>query len=308
MAITKIGHAALAVTDLDAAVDHYTANVGLSVTARRDGEAYLRTPGDQDHHSILLRQSDRAGLDSFGIKVGHPDDLEELERLAERAGASVRRAPAGEQLGLGEAVVFRLPSEHEVWAYHDVENIGWSGGMDNPDPVPPDETVGSLQAQRLDHVAICAPDQDDLVKFLTEVLDFDTSEVVFDPEGRKQVAFMYCTNTMHDIAVLPGPGAGLHHVSFVADSRSAIVRGVELLRHRGVPTMNYGMSRHGISGATTTYFHDPSGVRNELFYGPYFTPGAVGKVAAIDWEITELARGVFYYENELDMPFLTEVT
>lgn len=308
MAVTKIGHAALAVTDLEAAVGHYTNVLGLSVTDRREGEAYLRIPGDQDHHSILLRQSDRAGLDSFGVKVTHPDDLEELERLTERAGATVRRAPAGEQLGLGEAVVFRLPSQHEVWAYYEVDNIGWAGGMDNPDPVPPDETAGTLQAQRLDHVALCAPDSDELSKFLTEVLDFDSSEVVIDPEGRKQVAFMYCTNTMHDIAILPGPGAGLHHVSFVADSRSAIVRGVEILRHRGIPTMSYGMTRHGISGATTTYFHDPSGVRNELFYGPYLTPGVPGKVPAVDWELAELGRGVFYYENELDMPFMTAVT
>lgn len=308
MAVTKVGHVALAVTDLKAAIDHYVNLVGMSITGRREGEAYLRMPGDQDHHSLVLHQSDRAGLDSFGIKLGDIADLAEIETLAERAGAAVRRIPAGTQLGLGEAVAFRLPSGHEVWAYHDVENLGWAEGMDNPDPVHTDETANTLRAQHLDHVALCAPDAEDLSKFLTEVLDFDSSEVVVTPEGRTAIAFMYCTNTMHDVAILPGPSAGMHHVSFYGPSRAGIVAGADMLKHRGVPTMNYGMTRHGIAGVTTTYFHDPAGVRNELFYGPYPTPGVPGAVPPIEWEIAELGRGVFYYENELDMPFLTEVT
>lgn len=308
MAVTKIGYAALAVTDLEAALEHYIGTVGLSLTERVGDEAYLRTPGDQDHHSLVLRQSDHAGLDRFGIKVGHPGDLADIERLAERAGATVRRIAAGTEAGVGEVVAFTLPSEHEVWAYHSIQNVGFAEGMANPDPVPADATAATIKAQRLDHVALCAPDTDDLSDFLVEVLDFDASEVVVTPEGKKAVAFMYCTNSMHDIAIVPGPGAGLHHVSFYGESRAGVVRAADLLRHRDIPTMNYGLTRHGIAGVTTTYFHDPAGVRNELFYGPYATPGAQGVVPPIEWEIAELGRGVFYYENELDMPFMTNVT
>jgi catechol 2,3-dioxygenase len=308
MAVTKIGYAALAVTDLENALDHYTNNVGLYLSDRTENQAYLRTPDEQDHHSLVLRQSDRAGLDRFGIKVGEPDDLAEIETLAERAGAQVRRLPAGAEPGIGEVVAFTLPSEHEVWAYHDVQVVGLAGGMDNPDPIEPDDTAGTIRAQHLDHVALCAPDTDDLSKFLVEVLDFAESEVVVTPEGRKAVSFMYCTNSMHDVAIVPGPGAGLHHVSFYGESRAAIVRAADLLRHRDIPTMNYGLSRHGIAGVTTTYFYDPSGIRNELFFGPYATPGAPGMVPALEWEIAELGRGVFYYENEVDGPFMTTAT
>ena len=64
----------------------------------------------------------------------------------------------------------------------------------------------------------------------------------------------------------------------------------------------------GIGGFTTTYFHDPAGIRNELFSEPYPTPGAPGLVEPIEWTVDDFARGVFYYECELDQAFLTEVT
>jgi catechol 2,3-dioxygenase len=195
-----------------------------------------------------------------------------------------------------------------VWAYHEVENLGWAEGMTNPDPVPDDSTAGTMRANRLDHVALCATDTEELAGFLTEVLDFDASEVLIGPDGRQVASWMYCTNTMHDVAIVPGPEGGLHHVAFYADSRAAVVNGIDLLRHRGVPTMNFGLSRHGIAGVTTTYFHDPAGIRNELFYGPYPTPGVPGQVPPVQWEMPDFARGAFYYENELDHDFMTEVT
>jgi catechol 2,3-dioxygenase len=165
-----------------------------------------------------------------------------------------------------------------------------------------------MRASRLDHVALCAADTEELAGFLTEVLDFDASEVLIGPDGRQVASWMYCTNTMHDIAIVPGPETALHHVSFYADSRAAVVNGIDLLRHRGVPTMNFGLSRHGIAGVTTTYFHDPSGIRNEFFFGPYATPGVPGQVPPVVWEMADFARGAFYYENEVDQDFMTEVT
>lgn len=308
MAITKVGHVALRVTDLSDAVQHYTEVVGLVESFEKDDEVYLRAPGDQDHHAVVLRQADDAGLDSFGLKFGSLGDLEELEDAAAKAGATTRRASAGEQQGLGEAVIMDLPSGHEVWAYHDVENVGWSGGMENPQELSPSELRASLRAQRLDHVAICVPDVGELSSFLREVMDFESSEVLLDPTGAEVANWMYCTNTMHDIALLPGPPAALHHISFHTDDRQTVVEAADRLKQADVPTLAFGLTRHGIGGFTTTYFHDPAGIRNELFSEPYPTPGAPGLVEPIEWTVDDFARGVFYYECELDQAFLTEVT
>src|SRR3989442_792680 len=115
MAVTQVGRVVLTVTDLDEAVRHYTETMGLSVTTRRDGEAYLRLPGDQDHHNLVLQQSDRASLASFGIKMSDPGDLEELELVAGRAGADVRRVSGGQHPRVREAGVLRLPLHDQVW-------------------------------------------------------------------------------------------------------------------------------------------------------------------------------------------------
>lgn len=308
MAVIKVGHVALTVTDLDEAIRHYTEVVGLAVTTRRDREAYLRAPGDQDHHCIALHASDDARLLGVGLKLGSASDLEELEIAAGKAGATVRRISAGERVGIGEAVTFGLPSGQQVWAYHEVQNLGWAEGMQNPDPVAPDTTAGSLRGQRLDHIALGAPDTGDVHQFMTEVLDFQSAELLVGPDGRPAGAWMCCGNTLHDIAFIPGPPGSFHHAAFYAENQQSVISAPDLLRHRNVPVFAPGVSRHGVGGSNTTYFYDPSGHRNELFASPYVTHGAPGKIPAVEWSMNDFGRAVFYFENELDMAFLQATT
>lgn len=308
MAIIKVGHARLLVTDLDAAARYYTDTLGLLETGRRSGEIYLKAVGEQDHHCLVLQQSDRAGLAHLGFKVNRVDDLDHLERLAARAGSAVQRLAPGEELGLGEAIAFELPSGHRALAYFAVENRGWGEGMDDPDPVRGDLTGNSLRSNWFDHAAITVPDPQDFLDYLTEVLDFGVSEILLGPDQRCAAAWTYCSNTQHDLAIVPGPPGGLHHLSFYAESRAAVVAGADLLRSRRVPLMDFGLSRHGIAGVTTVYFHDPAGNRNELFYGPYPTPGVPGKVQPVVWRTQDFPRGAFYYENALDERFMSEIT
>lgn len=308
MAVTKVGHVALTVTELDEAVRHYTANVGLVLTRSDNGVAYLRAPGDQDSYCLVLQESESAQLARIGLKLSAVEDLEELESAAAAAGATVRRLSLGEEYELGEAVAFGLPSGQEIWAYHEIGNLGFLEGMSNPDPVASDRTIGTMRATRLDHIGIGAPDTSDVHKFLSEVLDFQSAELLMGPDGRPAGAWMSCGGTLHDIAITPGAPGSFHHAAFSAESQGALINGVDLLRHRDIPTFDYGLSRHGIGGVNTTYFHDPSGHRNELFADPYVTVGAPGKVPAVEWQMEDFGRAAFYFENELDMAFMSEAT
>lgn len=308
MAAIKVGHIDLTVTDLEESVRHYTDNVGLLVTKRDGSSVYLRAPGDQDSYCIRLRQSDSARLEAIALKMSHNDDLEELEIAAAKAGATIRRISAGEHPTLGEALEFGLPSGHVIRAYHEAEHIGWLEGMTNPDPVASDLTAGSLRAVRLDHVAIGAPDTADVHKFLSEVLDFQSAEILYGPDDKPLGAWMTCGGTLHDIAITPGGPSAFHHAAFAAASQGALIDGADLLKHRNVPTVDYGLTRHGIGGVNTIYFHDPSGHRNELFADPYVSLGAPGKVPEVSWNMESFARGAFYFENELDMAFMGETT
>lgn len=61
VAVTEIGHVVLGVTDFDGAVERYTEDLRVWVSGLGSGEAYLKLPGEQDAHCLVLRQADRAG-------------------------------------------------------------------------------------------------------------------------------------------------------------------------------------------------------------------------------------------------------
>ncbi|WP_322544776.1 VOC family protein [Rhodococcoides fascians] len=308
MSAIKVGHVALTVTDLEESLKHYTEVIGLVVTERNSSSAYLRAPGDQDSHCIAMRQDDSARLEAIALKMSHIDDLAELEAAAGNAGATITRVSAGERFGIGEAVEFGLPSGHVIRAYHEAEHVGWLEGMLNPHPVASDVTAGSMHALRMDHIAIGAPDTADVHKFLTEVLDFQSSEILYGPDEKPMGAWMTCGGTLHDIAITPGGPGAFHHAAFAAPSQGGLISGVDLLKHRDVPTVDYGLTRHGIGGVNTVYFYDPSGHRNELFADPYVSVGAPGKVPEVSWNMETFSRGAFYFENELDMAFMGQTT
>ena len=72
--VLRAGHVAIRVTDLDAAVTHYTDFIGLIETDRDDlGRVYLRAWDEHDHHSVVLREADAPGMDYMGFKV-HSDE------------------------------------------------------------------------------------------------------------------------------------------------------------------------------------------------------------------------------------------
>jgi catechol 2,3-dioxygenase len=293
--------------DLEAAERHYTDVIGLRVTGRRPGQVYLQAHESQDHHCIILNRSDRAGLDHAGFKVSDPEDLAEAQALAHQWGLATRRVPAGEIMGLSEGLQITLPSLHVLHLFHHSEHVGYSYGMTDPDPIL-DRVDGVGPVTHLDHLLVGGPEAEKTARFLTEALDFNISEVISGPDGAPFLFFTTVGNTMHNFAVGPGGPGALHHMAFYVADRADVIRRVDLLKHRGIATFKYGISRHGVAGVTTVYFHDPSGNRNEFQCGVYETPGIPGRVGRINWEAADIPRGVFYYENTLFEEFFTVQT
>ena len=88
--------------DVVEAVD--IAHPQLALVAGRDaaGRVYLKAWDERDHHSIVLRQADRAGLDFFGFKVAGSADLDRFEAELRDDGLKTERIPAGDLLETGE--------------------------------------------------------------------------------------------------------------------------------------------------------------------------------------------------------------
>jgi catechol 2,3-dioxygenase len=307
MAITRLGYASIRVMDLEVAERHYTEVIGLRVTGRRPGQVYLQAHEAQDHHCLVLNQSDRAGLEHLGFKVSDSEDLGEAEAAAARFNLTSRRVPEGGVLGQSEGLHIELPSGHVFHLFAHSEQVGYSYGMTDPDPVL-ERVDGVWPVTHLDHALVGGPDAAGSARFLVEALDFNVTERVCGPDGQPFIYFLTVGNTIHNVAIAPGPAGALHHLAFYVGDRADVIRRVDMLKHRGVATFKYGLSRHGVAGVTTVYFHDPSGNRNEFQCGVYESPGVPGRVGVVDWDAADIPRGVFYYENAVYDEFFTVVT
>ena len=308
MAVSRIGYVSLYVTDLDAAWRHYVEVVGLRQTGRdASGRIYLQAADNQDHHCLILTTAAHAGIDHVAFKVGEAQDLAEAQAAVQARGMTVRQVPAGDVLGAGAAIAFSLPSGQEMRLLHHLDKIGYATGMRNPNPVPPHGKPGA-RTTHLDHLLLAAERPADTAQFLIDVLDFNLSEQVTAPDGSVIAAFTTCGHTMHDLAVAPGPNGHLHHIAFGLESRSDVIGAVDIMKDAGTTMMEYGPTRHGVSGVTTIYFFDPAGNRNEVYNGAYQAGGVPGLVPPIVWQAQEFPRGAFYYENVVPESFFADVT
>lgn len=307
MAVSRFGYASINVTNIEAVEKHYTDVVGLRVTDRQGDKIYLQAMENQDHHCLILNPSDRACLDHFAFKVNDPNDLEEAESACVAWGLKTRFVEAGEIKGVGKSLAITLDSGQQLHLYYQIDKIGYAQGMENPSPAVPDGRKGG-KVSHLDHILINSEHPQATADFFIEVLDFSNSENILGPDGSPLALFLSCGHTMHDVAIGGGPNNAFHHMAFAVDNRSDVIEGVDILMENHTPTLEYGLSRHGISGVTTVYYHDPSGIRNEFYNGAYLAAGAPGWVEPIIWPMTEFPRGGFYYESAIPETFFGEVT
>lgn len=305
--ILRPGHVAIRVLDLDAAVRHYTSVVGLrEVTRDNRGRVFLKAWDEWEHHSVILREAEHAGIDYMGWRIISPEVMKQLSQRILDSGlcTECRWLPACDDPGTGERFSFVIPTGHTMELYAEKEIIPTEVGFTNPEPWPQHGIIG-MSPTRFDHCLLYGDDVDGTTKLFTEVLGFDLSEKVVDQDGNLVGVFFACGNKAHDVAFIRYPEKGkLHHISFYLDSWSDVLRAADLISMNNV-SLDIGPTRHGITRGTTIYFFDPSGNRNEVFCGGYIQ---YPDKPVIHWDLDELGKGIFYHARQLNEAFLTVVT
>ena len=133
--VMRPGHIQLRVLDLEESVDFYREVLGLVETGRDTaGRVYFKAWDERDHHSLILREADRAGMDYMGFKVRNRAALDQLEGDLQAFGVATERIAAGELLETGERVRFTLPTGHVMELYADKTDVGNGQPYTNPDP------------------------------------------------------------------------------------------------------------------------------------------------------------------------------
>lgn len=315
MALTGVlrpGHVALRVLELEPALKHYRDVLGLIEVARDDkGRVFLKAWDEHDHHSVVLREADEAGMDYMGWKVDSPATLKKLAADVEQSGLATEMSwiPAGEHPATGERFRFTIPTGHVMELFAEKEIIGNNCGTDgqdiNPDPWP--DGLKGIAPTRFDHCLLYGDDLDGTVKLFTEVLGFGIAEQVMLAGDKKFMigAFLSCSNKAHDVAFIRQPVKGkLHHASFELRSWEQVLRAGDILS-RTKTSIDIGPTRHGITRGETIYFFDPSGNRNEVFSGGYiYYPDK----PTITWYDESLGPAIFYHDRKLNEAFLSVFT
>jgi catechol 2,3-dioxygenase len=313
MAITGVlrpGHVQIRVLEMGPALKHYVDVLGLREVARenRTNRVFLKAWDEHDHHSVVLREADEAGMDLMGWKVDSPATLKKLAADIESSGlcTDLGWVDAGEQPGTGQMFRFTIPTGHVMEIYAERtrlgNNCGTAGEDVNPDPWPDGQR--GISPSRFDHCLLYGDDLDGTVKLFTQVLGFGIAEQVM--AGPDMIgAFLSCSNKAHDVAFIRQPVKGkFHHASFLLGSWEQVLRAGDILS-RTKTSIDIGPTRHGITRGETIYFFDPSGNRNEVFAGGYsYYPDK----PAITWHAEELGPAIFYHDRKLNEAFLSVFT
>ena len=306
MAMTGVlrpGFIQLKVLDMPAAIEFYTKRIGLhQVTEGSDGRVYLKAADEFDHHSIVLRRAEEAGVDLMAFKVRKDSDLDSYTKAVEEYGFPVDEVKAGEQPGIGRRIGFTIPTGHRIELFAHADQSDPKPMVHNPDiwEVEPH----GMAVRRFDHALFYGPKIDETLDFFEKVLDFGCAERIDMPDGLLAI-WMSCGMKAHDIAFVKHPEPGkLHHVSFELENWQAVGHSADIITRYDI-SIDIGPTRHGITRGQTIYFFDPSGNRAEVFAGGYtYYPDGPTRT----WDETQIGKGIFYYERVLNEAFLSVVT
>ncbi len=308
MAMTGVlrpGHCQLRVLDMEESVDFYTRVMGLVDMGRDDqGRAYFKTADERDHHSLILREADQAGMDFYGFKVLDKQTLDQLEADLNEYGIPTERIAAGEMLETGERVRFVAPTKHVFELYWERTEVGDGLGYENPGIRV--DGPGGICPVRLDHWQIHGADLDGSRDLFCKVLGFSVVERIKGDDGETDMAvWMTCSIKAHDIAfVRDSRDNTLHHAAYLLESWERVLHAGDVMSAKGV-ALDIGPLRHGITKGKTIYAFDPSGNRFETFSGGYeFYPD----MKPLVWTHDQMGAAVFYHTRELNERFLTVVT
>lgn len=304
--VLRIGEVAVRVLDLEAAAVHYGQYIGLQQVLREKDRIYFKAWDEHDHHSVVLRAADSAGLDYFAYKVYDDATLTALENRIRAYGLEVERIPAGVYPRSGRRLQFRLPGGHLMQLYAEKDQVGNSMPTRNPGVLPDEGVIRGMAPTRLDHVLVAGPNVSETTRFFVDALDFDLGEELLDAASGMQIGtFLCCSNKPHDIAFVMHPAPGkFHHMSFYVESIHDVYHAGDIMGKYNI-SVEVGPTRHGITRGATIYFYDPSGNRNEVFSGGYIH---YPDRPHLTWDTTQLGHAAFAIDNMPRQSFFEVVT
>ena len=242
--ITRIGHMAFRVRDLDASVEFLHDTLGLVETERHAGVSYL-TCNERHHELMLISDQRRTGYDHVGLEVENETALQEASTLVTRAGGEIIGAIYDGEPGIDRALRVLAPGGHVFKLFIGMHRAESPASDDRP--------------LKFEHVSLKTTRPRLLEAFLRDGLGFRLS----DRMGRV-ASWWHCDEDHHGMAVTFGPRSELHHYAWTMRDLNAIGRVADRLQRNRDQRLVWGPSRHGPGNNMFAYFHDHDQAMIEL--------------------------------------------
>ena len=264
--ITRMGYIEFLVTDLERARDFYVDVIGLYETERDAEHVYLRAIEDREHHCIVLCKAPQPGVSHFAFKVECEEDLDRLHAKFTALKRPIRWMADNQRTAQGRTLLVQDPLDFAVAFYAQMASAPWL--------LQKYHLHRHGCPTRLDHVNVLTPDAHRGYEWYCNDLGFRPAEITEGeaPEHRIWASWLYRKATVHDIAVMNGPGPRVHHAGISLMDPMGVIRACDALAGAGyADNIERGPARHGISNALFVYIRDPDGNRFELYTGDYLT-------------------------------------
>jgi catechol 2,3-dioxygenase-like lactoylglutathione lyase family enzyme len=242
--VTRMGHMALRVPDLDAAVEFQRTVIGMVETERAAGAAYL-TCNERHHELILIQDPVRRGYDHIGVEVPDAQALELAKsRVAGAAGRLLGDIYDGEP-GIDRALRIQGPGGHVFKLFCGMETGETLEEGDRP--------------IKFEHASVKVRNPHPFERFLEEGLGFR-----FSDRMGKFASWWHCDADHHGMAVVLAPKSELSHYAYALPDLNAMGRVADRLKRHREQKLIWGPSRHGPGNNHFMYFHDNDGAMIEL--------------------------------------------
>lgn len=268
--IYRLGYAKLNVSNLEKSLDFYEKTLGFIKTKQEGKTAYLRAVEEFDQYSLILHEDrDNVCLHHFGLRVSSEEALDEIKQKNEELGVEMEEVKDED---LGRVIKIVTPSGHPVAFYHHSPQVNVYHG-ENRDVILPmrrSHLQNGVPPVRIDHMNIRVPNVNKEWDFWKN-FGFSMSEYVEgDNENERYAAWLRREPFTHDIALVYKEVASLHHVAFIVDGVTGVVKTADILADAGYrDSIEYGPGRHGVSNAFFLYIKDPDGHRIEIYADDY---------------------------------------
>ncbi len=241
--VTRIGHIALHVKDLDAAVEFQQQVIGMVETERLAGISYL-TCNDRHHELILIEDAANHGYEHLALEVPDASVLEGAAKRLTAAGATMLGEVYDGEPGIDRALNLKSPGGHVYKLFCGMETITAPPAGDRP--------------IKFEHISCKVTNRRAEERFLIEGLGFR-----FSDRMGFLASWWHCAEDHHGIALTLAPRSELSHYAYQWRDFAALGRVADRLKAHRDRKCVWGPSRHGPGNNHFLYLHDEDGAMIE---------------------------------------------